>query len=418
MSRPRPAQAPRHTSLAAAVGGILLTLSVLFHPEEAFDASWHGLRLWFDVVLPALLPFFIMADVLMGIGVIHFLGVLLEPLMRPLFRIPGPGAFALCMGLASGFPLGAKMTGDLRRNGLCSREEAERLVSLANTTDPLFLTGAVAVGMFENAALGAVLSAAHYSAVLTVGFIMRFHAGGRMGGHAHGSKKAAGSSRRNILGRAFEALIQARRSDGRPIGEIFSDAVRNTLSSMLFIGGCIMMFSVFIRMLTITGVLRPVSAMAAAVLPVFGLDPDVALALVQGAFEVTLGTLTASAAEAPLDHRVTAAGMIIAWSGLSVHVQVAAMLHGTDVRLAPYVCARLMHAVLAGAATAFLYPHMMAAFPAAAAELAAGASLWSQWAAGAWRLAGALGLLFAAAASVHLCRLGLNRCHVLFVRRP
>src|SRR5690554_7610739 len=42
--------------------------------------------------------------------------------------------------------------------------------------------------------------------------------------HAHGSKKAAGSSRRNILGRAFEALSQARRSDGRPIGEIFSDA--------------------------------------------------------------------------------------------------------------------------------------------------------------------------------------------------
>ena len=38
-------------------------------------------------------------------GVVHFLGVLLEPLMRPLFNVPGVGAFALSMGLAAGYPM-------------------------------------------------------------------------------------------------------------------------------------------------------------------------------------------------------------------------------------------------------------------------------------------------------------------------
>ena len=45
----------------------------------------------------------------MGMGVVHFIGVLMEPLMRPLFNVPGTGAFVLAMGIASGYPLGAAL---------------------------------------------------------------------------------------------------------------------------------------------------------------------------------------------------------------------------------------------------------------------------------------------------------------------
>ncbi len=56
-----------------------------------------------------------MADLLMGLGVVHFVGSLLEPIMKPLFKIPGVGGFAVAMGLAGGYPLGAKITGELER---------------------------------------------------------------------------------------------------------------------------------------------------------------------------------------------------------------------------------------------------------------------------------------------------------------
>ncbi|MBO8142223.1 MAG: hypothetical protein H0Z37_08630, partial [Firmicutes bacterium] len=49
--------------------------------------------------------------------------------------------------------------------------------------------------------------------------------------------------------------------------------------------------------------------------------------------------------------KAVAASAIIAWSGLSVHAQVAAMVHGTDIRLWPYVSARALHALLAAAFT-------------------------------------------------------------------
>ena len=96
-----------------------------------------------------LLPFFVFSHVLIGLGVVHFLGVLLEPIMRPLFNVPGTGSFVLAMGLASGFPLGAVLTNKLRQDRLCSKVEAERLLSFTNTADPLFMFGAVAVGMLS-----------------------------------------------------------------------------------------------------------------------------------------------------------------------------------------------------------------------------------------------------------------------------
>ena len=49
-------------------------------------------------------PFFAMSEIMIGLGVVHFMGVLVEPIMRPVFRIPGEGAFAVVMGLASGYP--------------------------------------------------------------------------------------------------------------------------------------------------------------------------------------------------------------------------------------------------------------------------------------------------------------------------
>src|SRR6056297_3528336 len=122
---------------------VIITILVVIFSESSFYAALEGLRVWWEIVFPSLLPFFIIAEILMGLGVVHFLGALMEPLMKPLFKVPGVGAFAMAMGLASGYPIGAKITGNLRRNNMCTKTEAERLVSFTNTADPLFMIGAV-----------------------------------------------------------------------------------------------------------------------------------------------------------------------------------------------------------------------------------------------------------------------------------
>lgn len=326
---------------------LVVTLALITYPEAAFEASLEGLRLWLEVVVPAILPFLIMAEILIGLGVVHFIGTLLEPIMQPIFRIPGVGAFAVALGLASGFPIGAKISGQLRRNQLCTQVEGERLVCFSNTAGPLFMAGAVAVGMFGMPEIAVTLMAAHYLSVICVGFLMRFHKGDESPRQQH----TAG----NIGSRALKSMHDARYKDGRHFGKMFGDAISGAFSSIFFIGGCIVMFAILIRLLEISGFITAIANLIGSVLMFTGLNTSTIAAFITGIFEIDIGAHAISQTQAPLIQKITLTSAIIAWSGLSVHAQVAAMIQGTDIRIKPYIIARIIHAALAGIFAALLF---------------------------------------------------------------
>ncbi|MCL6613914.1 MAG: sporulation integral membrane protein YlbJ, partial [Firmicutes bacterium] len=317
----------------AALAGIF-TLTLVFYPKEALEAAREGMGIFGEIVLPSLFPFFVLSEVLLGLGVVHFMGVIFEPLMRPVFNVPGAGAFALSMGLAAGYPMDAVITGKFRQRGLCTQVEAERLLAFTNTADPLFIFGAVAVGMFGLPALGPLLAAAHYLSSFTVGFIFRFHRRGERGPEI-GAEETSGG----MLYRAVRALFRGRREDGRPLGQLLGEAVRESVATLFMIGGFIVVFSVLVRILTVVGMMDLLAPPAAGFLRLLGLSPALVPALFRGLLEIDLGTVAASRAAAPLVQRAIMASAVIAWSGLSVHGQVASVVHRTDIRMGPYVLA-------------------------------------------------------------------------------
>ncbi|NLP37230.1 MAG: sporulation integral membrane protein YlbJ [Firmicutes bacterium] len=328
---------------ALAVG---ITVSMVFFPEEAFGAAVKGLEIWWHVVFPALLPFFIGSELLMGLGVVHGLGVLLEPLMRPLFRVPGEGSFVMAMGLASGYPIGAILSARLRRDGICTKTEGERLMSFTNTADPLFMSGAVAVGMLGLPQVGFTIMAAHYLSSITTGLFLRFYG-------KNEPQLPEKRTRDSILGRAVNALYTARQNDGRNFGELMGDAIRNSINSLLLVGGFIILFSVIIRLFTVLGLVDILGMAAMKILGPLGLDSSLVPAIISGIFEVDLGCELVSKAPAivPLSQKIMTTSAIIAWSGISVHGQVASVISDTDLKITPFIFARILHAVLAAAFT-------------------------------------------------------------------
>lgn len=128
---------------------ILVTYLLIVFPEASFHASTRGLHIWWEIVFPSLLPFFIIAELLISFGVVQFIGVLFQPIMRPLFNVPGIGSFAWILGMASGYPSGAKISARLREENEISQIEAERLVSFSNASSPLFIFGAISIGFFK-----------------------------------------------------------------------------------------------------------------------------------------------------------------------------------------------------------------------------------------------------------------------------
>lgn len=329
------------TPFLTAVAVVILALAIILFPQPVFQAALRGLRAWWEIVVPALLPFFIISQLFMGLGIVHFLGVLLEPVMRPLFNVPGSGAFVMAMGYTSGAPISAVLTSQLRQQRLVTRVEGERLICFTNNASPLFMLGAVAVGMLHNPAVGPALAGAHYGANLCLGVLFRFY-----------GRRAPASPKENypllsLPRRAWRAMIQAQQRDGRSLGQLLGDAVSQSFQTLITIGGFITLFSVIIQVAGMLGILDFLARLLLYGAQPLGLTPATTGALASGIFEMTMGAKFASEARVPQGEQLTAISFIMGWAGLSVLGQVAAMTSKTDLRLGPFVLARLLHGLLA-----------------------------------------------------------------------
>ncbi|MFC5702874.1 nucleoside recognition domain-containing protein [Cohnella faecalis] len=382
---------------AATIGGLALAM-----PHTALQASLRGVSVWWDVLFPALFPFFVLSELLLGFGIVHLAGTLMDPLMRPLFRLPGAGGFVVAMGFASGYPVGARLTSRLMEQGLVNREQGERLVAITTTSDPIFLIGAVCIGFFQTPAAIPVLAIAHYGGAILLGLI------GRLGGSASKDLPIrAQPLRTHGAGRikaAIAAMHHARLADGRPFGAMLQQSIQSSLALMFVVGGLVVFFSASLELLVNSGVLTPLKNAAGSILHLFGLPSGMSPSLVNGVFEVTLGARSAAsstegASLLSMGDRLAAAAFILSWAGLSVHAQVAGLMGQTGWRYGPFARARLLHGVMAVVIAYLIWPYFSAAgsasYPtwATATRSAPDAFVWTLAAA-----AGTLALLAAAGA--------------------
>lgn len=328
---------------------VFITVSLIKFPDPALEASIRGLNLWWEVVFPSLLPFFIASELLISFGVVRFIGVLFEPIMRPLFNIPGVGSFGWMMGMASGYPTGAKITSRLRKEKQLSKIEAERLVSFTNNSSPLFIFGAISIGFFHDAKLGILLATCHYVGNALVGIVMRFY-------KANDPYRTREKSKAVSLKRAFFEMHETRLNDKRPIGEILGDAVLNSIKTLVMVGGFIVLFSVLIKILFLVGVSTIIASVLASILTIFSLPAEYGLPFFSGLFEITIGAdMLSKVAQDSLLQQAVLISFILGFNGFSIQAQVASILAKTDISFKPYFFARILHGTIASILTILLY---------------------------------------------------------------
>ena len=157
----------------------LFTVFLLLFSSDNLLAAKNGLLLWACSVVPSLLPFFIATELLGYTNIVSILGRFLNRFMRPIFNVPGEGSFALIMGIISGYPVGAKIISNLKKQGICTVEECERLLSFTNNSGPLFIIGTVGVSLFSSSNIGFKLFVVHLISCLLVGVLFRWWKSGR-----------------------------------------------------------------------------------------------------------------------------------------------------------------------------------------------------------------------------------------------
>lgn len=322
---------------------VLIILSnMIINPKSIFIASSTGVTTWATVLVPSLFPFLVIVSLLMKLGVVNFLGVLFEPLMRPLFNVSGAGGFIMAIGFTSGFPISSLLTADLRLQGKLTKNEAERLMSFTNNSSPLFIFSAISIGMFNYPLLGYSLALGHYLSNIIIGLVLGFFS----------PKEHKHVSNHRLLSRAFSTLNEVPQL---PIGKLIGDAIDKAIKSILAIGGFVILFSIIIATCNNLQLFVGMNYLFSLPLRFFGYDPNLALPLSIGFFEVTLGVKEVTETSAAFYQQVVIAAIILAWNGLSIHAQVANFVSKTDIKLTTFLYTRIAQSFLAPIITLFFF---------------------------------------------------------------
>ena len=120
-----------------------LTLSMLLENEKAFSLSLAGLNLWFEKMIPTLLPFMILSGILIRMNLSDSFARLFAPLLRPVFRLSDSCLYVLVIGFLCGFPMGARVTAESLQHGKLSKREASLMLAFCNNIGPIYFSGFV-----------------------------------------------------------------------------------------------------------------------------------------------------------------------------------------------------------------------------------------------------------------------------------
>lgn len=325
---------------------IWLATMIIKNPKVSFNSALQGLNTWLYIVLPSLLPFLIISDLLYQFGFVHFLSILLEPITSFLFKVPGEGSYAYAMSITSGYPVGAKIVSELRKDKVVTNIEAQRILSFSSTSGPLFMIGAVSIGMFKNPDLGPLIAISHYISALTIGFIFRFY-----------SPDKPKNYNREFKGFkcAFNEMIYNYKKQKKPLGLILSDSVNKSFNTIIMIGGFIILFSVFIELFSISSLNNYLSNFVRKILPSV-YNENLTNSLISGFIEMTIGCKKiASLNSVNYVVKVALTSLIIGWSGLSIHSQVLSLIAKTDIKISIYILSKVLHGFLASIYTIILF---------------------------------------------------------------
>lgn len=306
---------------------ILLTFCIIF-PEAMINSTKSALTLWATIILPSLFPFMILINLIQKTALPLILNKLLSPIMQKTFKLPGTAALAISLGMIGGYPIGAKITVDMLNQHLITKKDANHLITFVNNTGPLFMLGAVGIGLYNNKYIGLLLLISHYIVALIIGFITSF-------------TKDTSSESTNSSTINFQII---KLSD---IGIILNDSIKKATDSVLSIGGFVILFSIISSLIKETKILALFSNWSI-------INPEISNSIVLGLLEVTNGINKIATVNTPLLTKLILTSCLIGFGGMSIHFQTLSILTKSGISFIKYILGKLSQGLLSGIITYLL----------------------------------------------------------------
>ena len=291
---------------------IFLTYILCFSKTAVVAASL-GLKLWYEKMMPTLLPVTILSYILIHSGILDEATQRFHRFTKHFFPVSSTGLYPLVAGLLFGFPLGSKITAELVLSEKMSQDEGKRLFCICNNISPVFISSFIITDCLNRPDM--LLQTYMIVYLPPIVLYMLVNHNKTFPSFLHPSQ--TGSCKNKPTSMNFQLI---------------DDGIMNGFETLAKLGGYIMMFAILAQMTT----LLPVSN-------------NYFKCILIGFTEITNGIAYTTNAGLPFEKSYPLIMAYTAFGGLSGIAQTASMIKDTHFSLKPYVFTKLI-----GTASTFL----------------------------------------------------------------
>ena len=300
----------RHPALTIPI--LILFFSMLSFPQTVFTGASYGLVLWFRHVLPTLLPYMILINVLICTPALHWICRITSTFLCPLLGTSYYGTFAVLTGFLCGYPMGAKTTSDLLNVNKISRSEASYLLSFCNNTSPAFILSYIVAQNMKERNLCIPFFLILTFTPLMLSFIFRLFY----------RLPESSCSFPQVTPGSFS-------NPSESISDSFLDrCILNAFESVTKVGGYMMMFSVLIQLL-------------ASALP-----DNTASLLLYSSLEISTGIRLLFSSALYTTEKIILCAFLTSFGGWCCIAQTYSMISSSQLPILPYITAKLVTALV------------------------------------------------------------------------
>ncbi len=309
------------------IGIVLFLILIIIFPSYSFEGAKQGLLLWFNTILPTLLPFIILSNLIIKMQITASLSKLVYPIFHILFGVSKEGCYPVLIGFLSGIPVGAKSVSDLLKNKRIKTEEAEFLLGFCNNASPMFIMSYIAISQLKLPGMRfGILIILYLSAILSSKIYFTLS-------NMQKNKKKNKNEISALSLNADEIIqIKIEKFDFA----LLDASIMNGFEIITKVGGYIILFSIPAKIITN---LYP--------------SENMIKLLAVGLLEITTGINQISNSSYPLNIKIVLVIILTAFGGLSGLAQTKSVINETRLSILTYVKVKCLNMLIACVLTIF-----------------------------------------------------------------
>ena len=131
----------KYQELLAVLIILFLYLGIFINPSLIIESGITSINIFKTKLFPSIFPFFVLASLLLELGITSKISNKVNSLFKRLFHVEGNSSFIILISIISGFPSGSKYIKESLKNKTINKDTANYLLTFTHFANPLFILG-------------------------------------------------------------------------------------------------------------------------------------------------------------------------------------------------------------------------------------------------------------------------------------